>query len=291
MIRISKFQRSRSHEGSEKVISNLIKDEVWAAKALSKRRLIKRVTGLLGQTQPELIVLIKNCIETLCTRKEILDAGGGLIARAPVRVYNITPHVFRTVGGPSTLVPFTSSFVHTHNAVYLKADELCAAPKTATEILQELQMRSCNSPMPFKGLQAYNHQSEQSNQFSRWETTATSTLWRMKQENYWKYFLTTGGTPVNTHFYPLQRQEAVEYMFALDRQCNNPIAIYKREYAIVIEGYLPLWAFKYTQLFLQKPQYQEGAYVYHLQELPQNLLGYRDEIIDRALKTLKAALT
>ena len=288
MLKIQSYTVNLDDNLSDGHIINLIKDELWITKEISKRLLKRRIAVLIGQSSETVLNIIERCIEQLTRQKEILTVQGGILSRAPVRIYKISQSVYRVVGGPSQLPQLISDWnlLQEYKPIKLEAYRLCGFLKDAETLLQEFQMRDKQPPMLSRKLELYSSNIAETSQFKRWVNAENGTLWRYKEGTFYRYAITTGESPNKSISYSVDKDEALQYMFALDRKHNNPIGIRKVEGCIEIEGLLPNGFFKYLLLCFQYPQFENGMYKYRLSD------GFscNHEVISEVMRTLSEKL-
>ena len=291
MLKIQSYTVNLDDNLSDGHIINLIKDELWITKEISTRLLKRRIAALTNQNSETVLNIIERCIEQLTRQKEILTVQGGILSRAPVRIYKISQSVYRVVGGPSQLPQLISDWnlLQEYKPIKLEANRLCGFLKDAETLLQEFQMRDKQPPMLSRKLELYSSNIAETSQFRRWVNAENGTLWRYKEGTFYRYAITTGESPNKSISYSVDKDEAIQYMFALDRKNNNPIGIRKVEGCIEIEGSLPNGFFKYLLLCFQYPQFENGMYKYRLKEMPEEF-SCNHEVISEVMRTLSEKL-
>lgn len=291
MLKIQSYIANLDEHLSDSHIINLIKDELWVTKEISKRLLKRRIAILIGQSSEAVLNIIERCIEQLTHQKEILSVQGGILSRAPVRIYKISQSVYRVVGGPSQLPQLISDWnqLQKYKPIKLEANRLCGFLKDAEKLLQEFQMRDIQPRMASRQVEVYSPNIAETSQFRRWMNADNGNLWRYKEGTFYRYAITTGESPNQSISYSVDKDEALQYMFALDRKHNNPIGIRKVEDCIEIEGLLPNVFFKYLLLCFQYPQFENGMYKYRWKEMPEEF-SFHHEVISEVMRTLSEKL-
>jgi hypothetical protein len=289
------------------VLAEFLRSELSARRLCSRRALCSKVAVMLSPLQPTSVDDAKLVLAELETNGDVTSGSQGQVAASPLRAVQIGKDRYRLYGSiPSQKLFHTfqgaaltcglNRLLSSNESKESISDKIAAlggivlnperwaglhkAPRADMEWLSSLDTLLENRGIPAGSLdngindlwQTYIPNERNKPQNDRWKKSGqeeVGKLWRAWHERGWYLFAwTSEKSPSLSPCIKLSSDHARRTMFAMDRECNNPVPVSfseKKERVLLrIAGFLPVAEYRYLSIIGEFTGKQENYYCFEI---------------------------